>query len=78
VAVMTDGEDVVLLLDAEIEVFRWLLVVAEARVAGVLVVVDLMQRDPLLAAIKTLPADVCFLESSTDLGFPSELLDRVD
>lgn len=43
----------------EVEVFRWKLwvAVAGAEVVGVLAVVDSVQRDPLLVAIKTLPAE---------------------
>jgi hypothetical protein len=37
----------------------------------------LLQRDPLVA-IKTLPADVCCLNSPADLGFLPELLEGVD
>jgi hypothetical protein len=71
-----EGEIGVLL--AETEMFLWKLGVAEAEVVGALVVVDFVQRGPLVVVIKTLPAEVCFLNSSTDLVFPPEPLDRVD
>lgn len=60
------------------EVFRRELGAAEAEVVGVLVVIDFVQRDPLVVVIKTLVAEVCFFNSSTDLDFPPELLDTVD
>jgi hypothetical protein len=41
-------------------------------------VVDFVQRDPLVVAIKTLPVEVCFLNPMPGLDLPPELLERLD